>query len=288
MKPWKAGGLFLLQAALACCAAGAPPSFRIVTSFYPVYIAALNVARDVPGVEVINMAPSAAGCLHDYRLTPADMVTLSRADVWVINGAGLETFMEAARRSAGAAKAIDASAGVAPIRTAGVENPHVWVSVSRHIRQVRNIAEGLAAADPAHAAAYRRNGEEYGGRLAKLRDRMTEALKSVPGRDIVTFHEAFPYFAEEFGLRVVAVIEREPGSEPSAREMADIVRLIRSSGVKAIFVEPQYPAKAAEAVMRETGAAVRVLDPVVSGPEKPEAYVEIMERNLAALVSVLK
>jgi zinc transport system substrate-binding protein len=280
--------LLAAQAVGAFWAGGATPSFRVVSSFYPVYVATINVVRGVPGVEVINMAASAAGCLHDYRLTPEDMVALSRANAWVVNGAGLEPFIEAAKRQVPSLTVIQASEGIPLIRERGGDNPHVWVSVSRHILQVRHIAEGLARADPSHAEAYRKNARDYTERLEQLRRRMAETLKPVRQRDLVTFHEAFAYFADEFGFRVVAVIEREPGAEPSAREMAEIVRRVRETGVKTIFVEPQYPAKAAEAVARESGAAVGVLDPAVSGPDRPDAYIDIMERNLKTLASVLK
>ena len=116
---------------------------------------------------------------------------------------------------------------------------------------------------------------------------MSDALKDGQRREIMTFHEAFEYFAEDFNLTVVAVIEREPGAEPSAGELAALIRKIRATGVKAIFVEPQYPAKSAEILARETGAKLYTLDPVVSGPLGPDAYLEIMARNGAELKRAL-
>ena len=195
-------------------------SFRVVTSFYPLYIAALNVASGVQGVSVANMAKSSSGCLHDYSLTPDDRVTLAGADVFVVNGAGLESFLDKAVRQTPRLTVVSASEGIELIRRNGEPNPHVWLSVTRHIRQVHNIAGGLAKADPTHAEAYRRNADAYADRLRALKEEMASGLKDVAARDIVTFHEAFPYFAEEFGFRVAAVVERDPGDEPSAREMA--------------------------------------------------------------------
>jgi len=83
------------------------------------------------------------------------------------------------------------------------------------------------------------------------------------------------------------VIEREPGSEPSAAELARTVEIVKSHKVKALFAEPQYPAKAARTVARETGIPVRTLDPAVSGPLAPDAYLKAMERNLAVLREAL-
>ena len=90
---------------------------------------------------------------------------------------------------------------------------------------------------------------------------MHEALKDIKTKDIVTFHEAFPYFAHEFGLNIVSVIEREPGSEPSAGELADTIKAINDAQTKVIFAEPQYSAKAAESIAAQTGAEIYVLDP---------------------------
>lgn len=261
---------------------------RVVTSFYPIYIATLNVVGAVPGVHVVNMAGSVSGCLHDYQMTPENMITLSKANVFVVNGVGMESFLETAMHQFPALKVIDASAGIAVLKTGGVDNPHVWLSVSRHIRQVRNIGEGLALADPSHAGDYRRNAATYQAKLEALETKMNERLKTLRSRDLITFHEAFPYFAEEFRLRVVAVIEREPGAEPSAGELRGIIRTIRTSGVRAVFVEPQYPAKAAEAIARETGVTLSTLDPIVGGPPRPDAYLDIMERNLNALTAALE
>lgn len=277
----------LLALALGVGPVSAASPFRIVTTFYPVYVATLNIAQSVTNVSVVNLSRAAGGCLHDYQMTTGDMATLATADVLVIHGAGLEAFLDTVARQMPRLHVIDASAGIPLLRTGQAANPHVWVSISRHARQVHAIADGLAQADPPHAAAYRQNAERYSEALHRLAERMHAALDGAPRKEIITFHEAFPYFADEFGLRVAGVIEREPGSEPSARDMAETVALIRRQHINAIFVEPQYPAKAAETLARETGTALCVLDPVVTGPDTPDAYLRIMERNLAALAGVL-
>ena len=263
--------------------AGAAP-LRIVTSFYPIYITTLNVAKNVPGVEVVILTPPFAGCLHDYQMTPDALKKLSGAFVFVVNGAGMESFLDEAIRQAPGLKIVKASEGIERID----DNPHVWVSVSLAMKQVENIMRGLSAIDPAHADLYRKNADAYLAQLDALRKQMHEALKDAKSRNIVTFHEAFPYFAKEFDLNIVAVIEREPGSEPSARELADTIRLIRKTGVTALFAEPQYPAKVTDAIARETGAKVYTLDPAVTGPMVPDAYIRIMERNREELQKALR
>ena len=287
MAVWRRWVACVISAALSIAMTdasrgGAP--LRVMTSFYPMYIHTLNVVRGVPGVEVANLTPQVTGCLHDYQLTPADLVRLTRADALIINGAGMESFTDRVARQAPKIKIIQASEGI-PL--AGDGNPHVWVSISLAIRQVQNIAAGLAALDPDHAAAYGANAAAYGKRLEELRARMQENLKDIKRRDIITLHEAFPYFASEFGLRVVGVIEREPGSEPGAKELAAMIRMVRERGVKAIFTEPQYPRSAADAIAAETGVKVYLLDPAVSGAMDADAYVRAMEGNLRVLKEAL-
>lgn len=285
-----AAGALAVFAAVPSRAQAASAAPHIVTSFYPVYLATLNVTRGVPGVKVENLTQPLTGCLHDYQLTTEDLRKLARADVFVANGLGMESFLDKVVKQFPQLAVIDASKGIAPLREAATQeiNPHVWVSVSLHSRQVSNIATQLGLADPARARAYAANATAYGNKLEDLRRTMHQGLRTVRTRDIVTFHEAFPYFAKEFGLHVAAVIEREPGSQPSARELAATVELVKRTGVRALFAEPQYAAKAAQTIARETGAQLYVLDPAVTGPDDPEAYVKIMAANLAELQRALR
>ena len=103
----------------------------------------------------------------------------------------------------------------------------------------------------------------------------------------MTFHEAFPYFAEEFDLHIVKVVNREPDSQPSARELAETIRLVEEAGVAAVFAEPQYPESAADIIAVESGAVVYTLDPVTTGPDDKNAYLDAMEQNMETLVQAL-
>jgi len=271
---------------VAICIVGSAVAapLRVLTTFYPLQIATLNVVGAAAGVTVTSLTPPVAGCLHDYQLTPADLARLTRADVLIINGVGLEPFLEKVRGSVSRAKIIEASAGLELLDG----NPHVWVSPTLAARQVENIGAGLARLDPERAAMYRGNVAAYAARLRTLAEHMRVGLQDLSARDIITFHEAFPYFAREFGFHVVAVMEREPGAEPSARELADTIALVRQKQVRALFVEPQYPARSADVIARATGAKIAILDPVVSGPVAPDAYLRIMEKNLVELRRVLR
>ncbi len=274
----------------------------IVTSFYPMYVFTLNITQGVENVKVVNMTQPSTGCLHDYQLTPGDMKLLEKADVLVINGAGLENFIEDVRPRLGDTKIIDASEGLELLEN-GEElepgeredhghsvNPHIWVSVSGAIGQVTNIGNELAEIDPANAEKYLSNARAFVNKLEQLRDKMHRELEDLRSRDIVTFHEAFEYFAEEFDLNVVAAVRQEPDNEPGPQQLARIIEIIRDKGVKAVFTEPQYPSKIAETIARETGVEIYELDPVATGPEKPgpDYYVRVMESNIEVLKKALE
>lgn len=263
-------------------------TFTIVTSFYPVYIIARNVADGIDGVRVVNMTPPVTGCLHDYSVTAKDMMNLEGAGILLLNGAGMESFMGNIAERFPDLRTAELAAGIQLVPGSGGNNPHVWVSVSNAIVMTRNCMDVLSAADPVHAAQYRANAEKYTGRLEALRKDMDLRLKRFRGRAIITFHEAFPYFAREYGLVIAAVIEREPGSEPSAKDLAETIALIRRTGIKVLFVEPQYPSTAADTIAGETGAKVYVLDPAVTGEENNDAYINIMRKNLEVLEAAFK
>ncbi|SPF46144.1 Periplasmic solute binding family protein [Candidatus Desulfosporosinus infrequens] len=262
----------------------------IAASFYPMYIFALNVAKDMPNVKVIDMTKPTTGCLHDYVVTPDDMKNLEGAQFFITNGAGMESFMDKVTSQMPNLKIIDSSKGIQLIKGEGDEgdNPHIWVSISNAIIQVGNIGDQLSLLDPSNATKYKENTSAYIKKLEAEKAKMHQALDGVKNRDIVTFHEAFPYFAKEFNLNIVGVIEREPGSEPSAKELAATIDKVNSLKVKALFAEPQYSTKAAETIAKETGAKVYSLDPVVTGPMDPDAYINIMDTNLKSLQEALK
>lgn len=269
----------------------------IVTSFYPMYISTLNIVKDIPDVEVINMTAPQTGCLHDYSLSTKDLKTLSSADIFVINGAGMESFLDDVIDEYSDLKIIEASNGISLIEDTDHDehehdvNPHVWVSISKNIEEVSNIAKELSAFDPNHASEYEANADAYIAKLENLRTEMHAALDNVNNKDIITFHEAFPYFAEEFNLNIAGVIEVEPDSEPSAKEVENIISIINEKNIKALFTEPQYSSKIADTIAKETGSSIYTLDPIVTGDANEDAYDDYivkMQENLNTLKEALK
>ena len=295
---WKRMGMLLLL--LPCLLLGGcggqredgKKEFRIVTSFYPVYIDVINIAKGIDGVSVVNMTKPQTGCLHDYQLTTEDMRTLESTDAFVINGGGMESFLEKAMKQNKDLKVVDASKSekIHFLMEGDEPNPHVWMSVTYAMEQVMAITFQLCELDPAHDKEYRKNALDYVMKLEKLRDEMHADLDGLPHKDIVTFHEAFPYFAKEFKLNIVDVVEREPGTEPSPQELEATIEKVRKLPVKVLFTEPQYSPKAAETIAREAGASVYSLDPIVTGEaseQQMDAYIRAMKKNAATLKEAL-
>ena len=280
-------------------------SIKVVTSFYPMYLLASNVVKDIDNVELINMTNSATGCLHDYSLTTDNIKLLEVCDVFIINGAGMESFLDKVLEQKPDLKIIDTSEGIELIKSDYEEesdnhdhdhdhdhdeeyNPHVWLSVENAIKQVENIENKLIEYNSINKDKYSQNAREYIEQLSNLDNKIHSELDNIKNKNIVTFHEAFPYFAKEYGLNIVGVVQREAGSEPSAKELQETIEKIKKLDVKAICVEPQYSTKAAETISKETNVKVYTLDPIVTEESKNSSYIDIMNKNLETLKEPFK
>lgn len=287
---------------------------KIVTSFYPMYLLTSEIVKDADNVELINMVDSSTGCLHDYSLTTDNMKLLEDCDIFVVNGAGMESFLDKVIQQKPDLKIVDASEGIELIESNYNEedehshdhdhdhdhshehehdhdeeyNPHVWLSVKNAIKQVQNIESKLIEYNPDNKDIYSSNTKEYISKLNNLDTKIHTELDKIENKNIVTFHEAFPYFAKEYNLNIVAVVQREAGSEPSAKELQETIEKIKKLDVKAICVEPQYSTKSAETISKETNVGVCTLDPIVTEESKNSSYIDIMNKNLETLKEALQ
>jgi ABC-type Zn uptake system ZnuABC Zn-binding protein ZnuA len=324
-------GQVLATALLALCgvllpgASGAAP-LRVLCTTFPMYQLTRNVGQGREGLAVSLLLPAQLGCPHDYALTPQDMRRLSRADLLVVNGLGLEDFLGAPIREANPrAVVLEPAAGIADVLFCGEAagrghgdaepqgeaegpgdghdrqtgeghehhhagaNPHLFASPRQAARLAGAIAAGLGKADPEGAALYARNAQAYADRLNRLADEMVALGQGLRNRRIVTQHGVFDYLARDMGLEVVAVVQAHAGQDPSAAEMLALVKTIRERGAAALFTEPQYPPEVGKTIAGETGIPVASLDPAASGPENAplDYYETAMRRNLSVLMSVL-
>ena len=280
-------------------------SETVVTSFYPIWLMTLNLTSGLEDhVTVQNLAAPSVGCLHDYQLLTSDMKTLLNADVFLVNGAGMEAFLPDIVSAFPDLPVIEASAGIdllpdsSAVRIAveGSEaeeesaNAHIWLDPSRAVKMAENLAAGLISVLPEDEGIIAANLADYCARLETLDQQIRDGLKDLPRRDIVTFHEAFPYFAAAYGLHVVAVVNKEPGEVLTPAQLGSLAREISRLGNPPLFVEPQYTDLSARTLAAETGAPVFSLDPVVTGPAEdvpPDYYEAVMLQNMNTLISAL-
>ncbi len=275
----------------------------VVTSFYPVWLLALNLTEGIDGLEVRNLAAPDTGCLHDYQLQTGDMKALSEADVFLVNGAGMESYLDSVFSAFPQLPVISAAEGIPLLYDTGAleigekeeegeeANAHIWLSAANASLMAENLARGMAEHLPAYGDAILANLPGLQSRLSALDSALREGLSGLPRRGIVTFHEAFPYFASAYGLEVIAVVNREPGETLTPSQMARLADTIRELGNPPLFVEPQYEDLSARTLSAETGSPVYTLDPVVTGPEEnvPLDYYEtVMLENMRVLQEALK
>lgn len=270
---------------------------KLVASCYPVYIMACNIADNIEGVEVLNMSESHKGCLHNFQLQSEDLKKIEKSSAFIINGAGMESFLDKVVKELPNVKIIDSSKGINLIKDEDCDheedckheyNPHIWLSINNYIKQVENISDELCKIDPVHADKYKENADGYIKKLNDLKAETQKQMENISGKNIITFHEAFPYFAKDFGLNIVAVINSEPENEPSAKEIAQVMEKVREYNISALFTEPQYSDSSAKVISAETGAKIYTLDPIVTGDGSKDDYINKMKQNISVLKEALK
>lgn len=255
-------------------------TLTVVTSFYPMYIAALNVIGDTDGVHLQNLSEPQTGCLHDFQLTPEDMKLLSKADVFIINGGGIESFMKDVAKSYPDLTIIEASEGIDLLEDEGEENAHAWMSVATYEEQVNHIAEGLAAADEKHASDYQKHADAYTVKLDALKERQQKVAEKIKEQSVILFHEAYDYVADDYGLNVAYVLDLDEERQVSAGEVADVLAAVRDDQVKYILAEELYGKSMGDTVEKETDAKVIYLDALNRGDYDADSYIKGMSANI--------
>ncbi|MSP50114.1 MAG: metal ABC transporter substrate-binding protein [Alphaproteobacteria bacterium] len=238
---------------------------------------------------------------HVYQPTPADSRTVAQARVVTINGLGFEGWIERLIKASGTrAEVVVATTGIATrAMTDGHghahrkgADPHVWHDPRRMAVYAKNLAEGLATADPAGAETYRANAAAFGERARALDAWAEAAFAKVPAakRKVITGHDAFGYLAERYGLTLRSPRGVSTDSEPSAKGIAALIRQIRGEKIRAIFIENIADRRLVDQLAREAGAVVggRLYSDALSGPEGPAASYETLFRtNVTLLTSAM-
>lgn len=290
MKRWLLAVMLvgILIVAAACSAPKTQPN--IVATTMPVYTFTQALCENT-ALTVSHLVQENISCLHDYTLTVKHMTLLESADLLVISGAGLESFLEDAQLEN--THTIDASHGIKLIcgehtHEHGSEHhhdadPHYWLSVENAMTMAQNIYNGLVAKYPQHKETLSQNMKTLEASLQALQEYAVNTLSTLNCRELITFHDGFAYMAEDFDLTILKAIEEESGSEASAKELVEICNLITEHDLSAIFTEQNGSESAATVICRETGATLYRLDMAISGND----YFDIMYQNINTLKEAL-
>jgi zinc transport system substrate-binding protein len=266
---------------------------RVVASFD----AMAEFVRAVGGdrVEITTLTPASVEP-HEFEPKAQDMVTLSKAAVFVYNGLGMEAWAEKAIAAAANKKlvAVKASEGADPIANTdpgevkehGQYDPHLWLSLEGAALEAKNVAVALSKVDPKNSAYYKKNLDAFTKAMSDLRTEYSSKYQSQRGRSFVTGHAAFAYFCRDFGLEQNSVEDVFAEGEPSAKDLAELVEYCRKNNIKTIFVEDMVSPAVSKTLASEVGAKVETIA-TIEGPEDGKTYLDRQRENLEKVYAAL-
>jgi zinc/manganese transport system substrate-binding protein len=260
-----------------------------------------DFVRNVGGDRVeVKALVGANADAHVYSPTPGDAKEIAAAAVVFVNGLGLEGWLPRLVRASGSkAPVVTVTKGVPPRRMSDEAHPgkttidpHAWQSIADAKIYVTNIHDALAAADPSGKSVYDANAQAYLAKLDQLEQEVQTAIAAIPAdrRKIITTHDAFGYFGAAYGMSFIAPEGVSTESEPSAKDVARIIRQIRNQKIPAVFLENVTDPRLIEQIARETGAAIggKLYSDALSGPSGPAAtYIDMMRHNTRELAKAL-
>ncbi|HPS90953.1 MAG TPA: zinc ABC transporter substrate-binding protein [Methanothrix sp.] len=198
---------------------------------------------------------------HTFEPTPSLMVDLSKADLYIMNGAGLEYWIDRMLLANKNMTVLDSSKGIALLAESEDEmDPHIWLSLRNAAIQVENICRGLTKIDPQNKDYYAKNRDAYLQKLRALDEKLNGTFSGKKNKIFIVHHPAWTYFARDYGLNQVPLMENE--KEPGPKYLGEVIEIARKNNITTLFVEPQYNPKAAEAIAQEMNARIVTIDPL--------------------------
>jgi zinc transport system substrate-binding protein len=231
---------------------------QVVTSFYPLYFFASAIGGDF--AQVTNITPAGSEP-HDYEPNPQNIMQITNSRLLILNGGGLETWGGKVTQIVNPAHTLVVVVGE-DILGQSIVDPHIWLAPRLAKIIVEKIKEGYVNADPTNANYYEANAAAVSLKLSDLDSTYQKGLAKCTNRSIVTSHAAFGYLAAAYNLRQIPIAGLSPDSEPSPRQLGDIVQLAKENNVKYIFFENLASSKLSETIAREVGVKTLVLNPL--------------------------
>jgi zinc/manganese transport system substrate-binding protein len=253
-----------------------------------------DLVKNVGGDKVdVTTLVGANGDVHVYAPAPSDAKKNADAKVLVVNGLGLEGWLPRLMQSAGSkATIVTASNGITPLSLGAEADPHAWQSVPNVKIYVGNIRDALIAADPADAATFRANAARYLSELDALDAEVRAAIAKIPPerRKVITTHKAFGYFAAAYGIAFLAPVGVSTETEPSARDIALLIRQVKADKIPAVFLENLSDDRLIGRIAAETGAkagGTLYSDSLTDEKGPAPTYIDLVRHNIKALTSAL-
>ncbi len=241
---------------------------------------------------------------HTYSPKPSDLVAVRKATVLFEVGLGLEVWVSSLVKNAGSPSlmVVTTSTGIPLIQDSpepnssasdhhhheGESNPHVWMDPESVLTMLHHITESLSKLDPAHAAEFRQNHTAYALKLEALRKDLSDRVNRLSDRRFVAHHPAWPYLAKRFGFDIVATIQTQSGTEPSALQLQSLISKIRRDHIKVIASEIQLSQRIPGLLAKETTARVVILTTLPGGLPGTETYLDMLRYNVLQLVYALE
>jgi len=239
---------------------------NVVTTIAPQRELIKSVGKDFVNITVL-VPPGAEP--HTFEPTPSQMRAVADADLYIMNGAGLEFWMDRLLQVNKKMVVVDTSKGIDLVWESGGEaDPHIWLSLRNAVVQLDNIYQGLVQVDPANRDFYLKNKEEYVQKLQSLDAELNQSFSNAHRKIFVVHHPAWTYFARDYNLDQVPLMENE--KEPGPKYLGEVIELARKNNITSVFVEPEFNPKAAEVIAKEMNASIIDLDPLA------ENYLENM------------
>ncbi|QOZ55301.1 metal ABC transporter substrate-binding protein [Bradyrhizobium sp. CCBAU 53338] len=263
---------------------------NVVASFSILGDFVRNVGGDRVNVTIL-VGPDSD--VHVYTPAPSDAKRIAEAKLVVVNGLGLEGWLPRLVQSSGSkAQVVTASAGIAPLKLGSAADPHAWQSIPNAKIYVTDVANALAATDPDDADFFRTQAKTYQERLEALDREVRDAVAKIPPerRKVISTHDAFGYFAAEYGIQFIAPLGVSTETEPSARDIAAIIGQIKAQRIPAVFLENISDDRLIRQIAAESGAKVggTLISDGLTGEKGPApTYIDMVRHNIKALTSAL-
>ena len=260
-------------------------NIKIVTSFYPIYIMAMNLTDGIEDVKVDNMADKYIGCIHDYTLTTADLRKFEDANIFIENGMGMENFSGKIINSYPDIKVINSSEKITSYIKDENENTnaHFWTGIENYILQVETIAGKLIEIDSKNAEKYEENKNKYISELEKLKKEYENKLADLKGEKVISLNETFSYLFLDLEMNEILIETDHEQSSLSAENVKELIDKIKKENIKYIVIGKNDSKLNAETLARETNAKIYRLNDCMSGDNDKNSYINAMKENLETL-----